>query len=66
MNIHLAPIYNQSDFLMLDKLQKEVNDSRMLCRDSSEWSMCKVFIEKDLFKLGYELSIYDKVIKRSN
>jgi hypothetical protein len=49
----------------INKLQKEVNDSRMLCSDS-EWSMAKVFIEKGLFKLGYELSIYDKVIKRGN
>ena len=50
----------------INKLQKEINDSRMLCRDSNEWSMCKVFIEKDLFKLGYELSIYEQVIKRGN
>ena len=48
------------------KLQKEVDDNKNSCRTDSEWSMCKVFIKKDLFKIGYELNIYDKVIKRGN
>ena len=50
----------------INTLQKEVNNSRMLCRTDSEWNMSKIFIEKDLFKLGYELTIYDKVIKKGN
>ena len=50
----------------INKLQKEVNNSRMSCTTASEWSMAKVFIEKDLLKLGYELSVYDKVIKKEN
>ena len=48
----------------INKLQKEVNTLRMSCRTDSEWNMSKIFIEKDLFKLGYELSVYDKVIKK--
>ena len=48
----------------INTLQKEVNNSRMLCRTDSEWNMSKIFIEKDLLKLGYELTIYDKVIKK--
>ena len=43
------------------KLQKEVNTARASCRTSSEWGMSKVFIEKDLFKIGYELNINDEV-----
>ena len=50
--------------MIINKLQKEVNTSRMSCRTSSEWNMSKIFIEKDLLKLGYELSVYDKVIKK--
>jgi hypothetical protein len=46
------------------KLQKEVNDNLRKCNNDFERSMCRVFIEKDLAKLGYELNIYDKVIKR--
>ena len=48
----------------INTLQKEVNNSRMSCRTDSEWNMSKIFIEKDLFKLGYELNIHDKVIKK--
>ena len=44
-----------------EKLQKEVDDSFNACRCDSEWSMCKVFIEKDLEKLGYILTEYRKV-----
>lgn len=46
-----------------EKLQKEVDDSFNACRCNSEWSMCKVFIEKDLEKLGYILTEYRKVQK---
>ena len=48
------------------KLQKEVNDNLRKCNNDFERSICRVFIEKDLKKLGYELNIYDKVIKRED
>lgn len=46
------------------KLQKEINNQLMQCNNGFEKSICRVFIEKDLAKLGYQLNIYDKVIKK--
>ena len=57
---------DKSDFEKINKLQSEVYDSKNSCRSDSEWNMAKVFINKDLLRLGYELSSYDKVIKRGN
>ena len=47
----------------INKLQKEVDDKLMQCRTDSEKSILKVYLEKDLSKLGYTLSQYEKVIK---
>jgi len=57
---------NKSEYEKINKLQSEVYDNKNACRTDSEWSMCKVFINKDLFKLGYELDCYEQVIKRGN
>jgi hypothetical protein len=64
---------NKSEFEKINKLQSEVYDSKNSCRTDSEWNMAdsewnmaKVFINKDLLRLGYELDCYDLVIKRSN
>jgi len=57
---------NKSELEQINKLQSEVYDNKNLCKTDSEWNMAKVFINKDLFKLGYELDCYDLVIKRGN
>jgi len=55
---------NKSEFEKINKLQSEVYDSKNSCRTDSEWNMAKVFINKDLLRLGYELDCYEQVIKR--
>ena len=55
---------NKSEFEKINKLQSEVYDNKNLCKTDSEWNMAKVFINKDLLKLGYELDCYEQVIKR--
>ena len=57
---------NKSELEQINKLQSEVYDNKNLCKTDSEWNMAKVFINKDLLKLGYELDCYDLVIKRGN
>ena len=46
----------------INKLQKEVDNSFRLCTTVTEESICRIWINKDLQKLGYMLSTCDKVI----
>ena len=46
----------------INKLQKEVDESLNLCTTDFERNNCSYFLNKDLEKLGYTLSTYNKVI----
>lgn len=61
---HILLIVQKWRLLIVYKLQKEINNQLMQCNNGFEKSICRVFIEKDLAKLGYQLNIYDKVIKK--
>ena len=46
----------------INKLQKEVDQALRKCSTDFEIGVCSHYLNKDLEKLGYTLSVYDKVI----